>query len=246
MKRFVYFPLFILGCILFFQACGIDIHSNSIKGNGNIITNEITISDYEKIELRVGMDIVYEQQPEKPPYLQLNIDENILPLVDIRVENERLIVKTSDNQNISPTLFKVYTNSKNLASIDLTGSGEIRLKGKINIPSLAITLSGSGDIFSDSLYCGKFSLNGSGSGDLYLKGECTDCSLNMSGSCDIKAFDFLVQKLSCKISGSADVEVTVQDALNVVISGSGDLKYKGNPKTVNNNISGSGNIKRVE
>jgi hypothetical protein len=48
-----------------------------------------------------------------------------------------------------------------------------------------------------------------------------------------------------KITGSGDVEINVKDELNANITGSGNVRYKGNPGKVNSHSAGSGNVKKL-
>ena len=52
----------------------------------------------------------------------------------------------------------------------------------------------------------------------------------------------LVAKDRYNANGSGDVNVVCHGALNVKISGSGDVKYSGNPTSKDTNVSGSGSI----
>lgn len=239
MKSFTHLFIF---SFLFFQSCMIDVHS--IKGNGHIISKEFAVTDYTEIQSSGVAEIVYEQQTIKGPYLQVNVDENILPLLDVKVENNKLIIKYKDNGNIQPSRFKVYTNSSNLEKVKLAGSGEVHLKGEVNSKSLKIDLAGSGDIVADSLYCERFDMSVAGSGTARLKGASNDSKFSIAGSGDIKGYNFSVQDLVCSIAGSGDVQITVGESLKATIAGSGDLRYYGDPKVVDTKVSGSGEIKR--
>ena len=238
-RAFIFFAF----SFLFFQSCVIDLQT--IKGSGNIVSKEIPISDYTEIEVGGVAEIVYEQQTVREPYFQINVDDNILPLLDIKVENNKLIIKTKDNSSISPSRFKVYTNSNNLGKIKLAGSGEVHLKGEVNSKDLKIELAGSGDIVADSLYCDRFDMSIAGSGTARLRGASNNSSFSVAGSGDIKGYNFSVDKLSTSIAGSGDVQITVGSSLTASIAGSGSLRYQGNPEVVDTKVAGSGEIKKV-
>ncbi len=242
MKTFTRAFIFTVFITLSFQSC--IINTNTIKGNGNITNKEIAISNYTEIEAGGIAEIIYEQQTTKEPYLQVNVDDNILPLLDIRVENNKLIIGTKDNNNIQPSRFKIYTNSNNIEKIRLAGAGEVHLKGEVNSKNMKISLSGSGDIVADSLYCERFDMSVTGSGTAKLTGASNESEFNVTGSGEIKGYNFSVQDLNSKITGSGDVQITVGKSLKASVTGSGDLHYRGNPENVDTKISGSGDIKK--
>ncbi|MDR3060498.1 MAG: DUF2807 domain-containing protein [Dysgonamonadaceae bacterium] len=222
----------------------IDVHS--IKGNGHIVSKEFAITDYVEIQSSGVAEVVYEQQTIKEPYLQVNVDENILPLLDVKVENNKLIIKYKDNGNIQPSRFKVYTNSSNLEKVRLSGSGEVHLKGEVNSKSMKIDLSGSGGILADSLYCERFDMSVAGSGTARLKGGSNESKFSVAGSGDIKGSHFSVQDLECSIAGSGHVRITVGESLKAAVAGSGNLYYYGDPKMVDTKVAGSGNIEKAK
>jgi hypothetical protein len=48
-----------------------------------------------------------------------------------------------------------------------------------------------------------------------------------------------------RISGSGDVSIHVREELDVTISGSGGVSYRGNPSHVNSHASGSGSVRKL-
>jgi hypothetical protein len=235
------FVIVFMGLTLF-QSCLVDF--KTVKGNGTIVNEELVIEDYNEISISSFADVIYEQRTWDQPFLQISVDENILPFLDIKVKDEKLIIRSKDNTNISPTRFKVYTNSSILNKAKISGSGNMHLKGEINTDNIEIGISGSGTLATDSLYCDKFDLWISGSGKANLKGVCNNASFKISGSGKIMAFDYQVQDLKCTISGSGTMKIHVNNSINAAVSGSGNIKYRGNPHKIDQRVSGSGNVSK--
>ena len=58
-------------------------HLNRISGNGNVISKEIQIEDYDEIEIRgENIDLQYTQS-DSTPYLKIETDQNIMELLEI-------------------------------------------------------------------------------------------------------------------------------------------------------------------
>ena len=47
-----------------------------------------------------------------------------------------------------------------------------------------------------------------------------------------------------RVAGSGDADVNVTNKLDASVSGSGDVRYTGNPKSISSSKSGSGDIDR--
>ena len=244
MKQSKYLSGYLFVMILALQSCSLNQFANSIKGNEDIIQEEISISDYSAIELSVSGKVVYQQIQGGSPYLQIKVDENILPLLDITVKDNCLRIRTEDNESINPSLLVITTNSRNLNRINLSGSGTIHLMGDVNTNNMNASISGSGDIISDNLHCESIDLKVTGSGDATLNGTGKSARFSVTGSGDIHAHNYPVQEGNCQVTGSGDIYAHATEKLKASVTGSGDIKYKGNPQT-DSKITGSGDIKQV-
>jgi hypothetical protein len=244
MKRFT--PLFIL-CFMTFPFLHSCVISNwkEVKGNYQIISKTLSISDYDEILLSLPADVIYRQIPQEKPFLQVTVDENIFPLLDISVQGKRLVITQNSDSTLHPSQLVIYTNSKDLNKINITGSGDIRLENAVNTGNMEIAVVGSGDVKADSLYCENLNVKITGSGDIILKGAAGKAAYSIAGSGDIDALDYLVQELDCRVSGSGDIKAYVYNQLKASISGSGDIRYKGNPESVDTQVAGSGEINKI-
>jgi len=226
-----------------FTSC---IYTNKpVYGNHQLVNNRISIDNYEQIILNVPGEVYYQQFSDSTPYLQIHTDENIFEALDVRVQGDQLLIGAKENSNIRPSKLTIYTCSHNLSKIMISGSGNLHLKGEVNANELKINITGSGNLIADSLLCNNLIANITGSGNVKLTGASNQSSFTVTGSGNIKAFDFLTQELYCKIIGSGNVEALVFNSLDANIIGSGDLFYRGSPKSTNKNITGSGKLHAV-
>ncbi len=224
---------------LSYQSCSF----NSIKGNGNIVENQINISDYKEIAFSGSTTLIYEQKTDVAPYLRIEVDENIYPLLTIDSDNGSLSIKSK--KNISPTKFVIYTNSTSLEDLSASGSIKALIKGKLETPTLNFSLSGSGSIIIDSLICQTLKSKASGSADIIVNGgKISVINSAISGSGKVNTLNAQADSVYCKVSGSGDFIVWAEKFLDVSVSGSGDVQYKGNPE-IDKSISGSGKVKQI-
>jgi len=217
-----------------------------IEGNHQLVNQQINIGDYESIIINVPGEVFYQQFSDSAPYLQIHTDENIFKSLDIRVENNQLIIDVKKDSIIRPSLLNIYTCSHNLNQVEISGSGKIRLKDEVNSKDMELAITGSGNIVTDSLFCNNLSARITGSGNLQLVGASNQSSYTITGAGNVKAFGYLVQELNCKISGAGNIEALVTKKLNISITGSGNISYRGNPGSVNQNVTGAGKVKAVD
>jgi Putative auto-transporter adhesin, head GIN domain len=126
---------------------------------------------------------------------------------------------------------------------DVSGSGNIDLKGKFK--NFESHISGSGDVLLSAVIAERADFGLSGSGKIKASGTAQSVKATISGSGKVLAANLEADKCNVRISGSGDVEINVKSELDANISGSGSVSYKGNPSHVNSHSSGSGSISKL-
>ncbi len=135
----------------------------------------------------------------------------------------------------------VYVTVKDINSISVSGSGDVSFSEGIHADRLNLHVSGSGDV-NGLLEVKDLEASISGSGDIKLSGHAENSQVRVTGSGDYSARDLHTSNTSVHISGSGDASVYASSKIDASISGSGDVRYSGNPKSVIKSKSGSGDI----
>ena len=111
--------------------CVMPIEAKKVKGNGDIITKEISVRDYSAIKVgstamgysdswfslfsRGGNpSYVFGYTQGESASLRITIDENLYPYINVQVKNEELSISTENGTQLSPTRFKIEGTSKKL------------------------------------------------------------------------------------------------------------------------------------
>lgn len=236
--------------ILLFAAVNLSFANETIKGNKNIVTKTVSVSDYDEISLAGQMDVIYEQS-DAAPYFEITIDENVFPYVLIEVKGSTLKVGPqrdgNSSYNIQPTVYKIKTNSKELKKLDKAGSGDFKVVSPLKTNKLTINSAGSGSVeFQQDVICDQTEINMAGSGDVELRNQikATDLKLSMAGSGSIVANGVSAEKANCSLSSSGKIKIdgTARE-ITYSVAGSGQIKaYNCKANQVKSSISGSGKI----
>ncbi|MGB5555777.1 MAG: head GIN domain-containing protein, partial [Flavobacteriaceae bacterium] len=234
-----------LGLVLLFTLSCSAQWGKKVKGNGNVITTERSVGDYDGIGVAGWFDV--ELVDGKEGQLTLKGEENLLEHIKTEVKNGKLSIQVEKGYNLEPSSWKdgvlVTVPVEQINSVALSGSGDIVGKTTLKANDFKTSMSGSGDITLD-LDVDSMSASMSGSGDITLSGNTTDFDATISGSGDIKAYDLSAENVDATVSGSADIKVTANKILRARVSGSGDISYRGNPDKIDTKSSGSGDISR--
>ena len=132
----------------------------------------------------------------------------------------------------------------NLNSIEVLGSGEVYFLNEFNASDFKLSLNGSGDIKA-KLKSANISASVAGSGDIYLEGSTQNLNAKVTGSGDLWSSKMIAENVTVKVTGSGDAVVFVSKQLDANVTGSGDIRYLGNPATRNVDIVGSGSIQET-
>ena len=213
-------------------------HINKVSGDGNVVSKEIPIKDYDEIQIEgENVDFKY-MQSDDVPYLKVETDQNIMDLLDINTDSKVLVVR--------PNRFIVITNSTALKEFKMAGGGNCDLGKGLNGKKLEIRFAGGGTIKADSIAITRLDCEIAGSGTVSLSGKTEKMNIKSAGSSKIKAFGLETEELTCKAAGSTHIEITANKAISTKIAGSGTIRYKGNPNIKEKSIIGSGSITKVD
>jgi hypothetical protein len=231
------FQLLFCFSVMMFLSC----KEKSVKGDGNVVKEEIPIEIYNEIRVEGAMDIFYEAKPDEAAYLRVEADDNIIPLLDIQVSKNKLNIKV--RESINPSRFVIYTNSPSLKYVENKGASTVHLVGSVAGDAFKIDQRGVGDFKADNLVFAKAEFFLRGAGNMELGGQIGKAKMEISGNGDIEAFALAADELECHIKGNGNMNIHPVEKLSVDIRGNGNVVYDGNPQITKQNIKGAGIVK---
>ena len=215
-------------------------YAQKVKGNGNSIKKTRNVGSFDGVAVAGSFDVYLVAGDEGK--LDITVEENLESYLITEVSNGTLKIKWKNGVNIrTSSKTEVTVHFKSINSLAMAGSGDIEGKDIIKGNSLEVAVAGSGDIKVE-MDVEELETAISGSGDIELSGSATEFEAAVSGSGDVDAYDLKVEKAELKISGSGSIGANVEKEIVARISGSGNIKYKGNPRIEDIKVSGSGNV----
>lgn len=218
-------------------------NKNEIKGNGNITTETRNTSDYDGISVSGSFKVTLVSGNEGK--INITGDENLLEYVVTEVESGNLKIKMRKNFNISSTRrVEVTIPVEQIESLIMSGSGSITATTEIKASTFTTVQSGSGMI-NLNINTRNLESTLSGSGHLTLSGVTENFEITLSGSGKIDSRKMNSDNVSAQVSGSGNINITTSQSIKAIVSGSGQIHYSGNPKNIQEKVSGSGGIYKV-
>ena len=205
-----------LTVLLMLSGCHFGVH-----GSGNRITETRELGPFTAVETSGAFEVQVTCQ--KPPSLEIEGDDNILPLIQTEVRNGVLRVSST----------KAYSSREGISL-------------RITVPDLErIQTSGAGKIRVTDLKNDKFEIHSSGAALVTAAGQTRSLDISTSGAGKIDTHNLRSETADVSVSGAAVVDVSASDELDVSVTGAGRVTYSGNPK-VSKHVSGAGQVIKKE
>ncbi|MBA4058168.1 MAG: hypothetical protein C0490_25860, partial [Marivirga sp.] len=181
----------------------------------------------------------------------------IFTVTEVKVENGILMVNVDrkpdspnkslwakiDDIKLNPTM-KLYVSVKSINDLQVNGGGKIVSENSIAADYVTLGVSGNGSMDVD-LKGNTIKAEVSGSGAMTLRGYATSIDALVSGSGSINGFNCSLETAKVKVSGSGSCQINVANNLDALVLGSGEVKHKGNTKSAQKKIYGSGSVDRA-
>jgi hypothetical protein len=210
-----------------------------IKGSGRIVSEDRVLSSFVQIEIIGSSNLILTQDTTQT--LRIEADDNIIPRVLTEVVGQKLVIETKGSFS-SDHAINVYVSIPELKNLKVKGSGDVSGDSIFYGSDLNLEIDGSGDI---NLRIEYQSLTSKiyGSGDYIMNGIVGLQVVKVAGSGKYNAKGLQSRTCLIEVSASGDAEISVSEKLDVLINGSGDVLYFGNPQ-LDTRIKGTGKLQK--
>jgi cytoskeletal protein CcmA (bactofilin family) len=232
--------LAIAGLAIVFSACSAYAAGSwdIVRGNGTVRLESREVAAFTGIEVAGSGLVRFTVGAERQ--VTVETDANILPYIRTEVHGGTLVLSVEPGISISTTRLVFRITAPDLRSIDIAGSGDVRLESPIEADRFAVSIAGSGDVEGD-VAVDALSVEIRGSGSVTLAGAAASGRFEIYGSGDIEAGDLSVEDARAVIRGSGSVTLSASRSLDVDIAGSGDVRFHGDAKVTVRDV-GSGDL----
>jgi len=207
----VLLPLFVAGCHHGFGA--------DVKGSGKRMTQKRDVAPFTAISADGAFDV--EVVCQKTPGIEIEADDNILPLISTEVSNNVLRLKTTSSYSAEDAP-KVKITVPNIEAFSANGAGKFAISG-LNNDKVQISLNGAP------------TLSASGTTKLL--------SVDTNGAAKVDTHNLRAPHAVVDSKGVSKVDLGVTDQLDVTVSGPSHVTYKGDP-VVNKTVHGPGKVEK--
>lgn len=240
----LHLPAFICSIFLLYSLiAGCTKNNNDcLKSTGEIITEERLLGTFTRIEAHNNVNVIITQGSTTA--VSVEAGENLIGKVTTEVQNDILIIGNDNKCNWVRSYkheIDVHVTVANLQEIDHYGFGNITSTNTIISDGLIITIYSNGDVNLDinMNYCYS---DVHKSGDLILSGYASINSLWTIGNNWIRCQDLVTDSTYVVSKTTGDCLVNASFKLKVLLEGTGDVYYSGDPADVELEIVGDGAV----
>lgn len=220
-------------------------NEKNVKLSGVTKVSTKEVSAFDKVDVSGAIDVIVNIGNKSEVVIEA--DSAIMPYIVTEVKDRELRIYNKDIigfYNFKNNKILVTITTPSILELESSGACDVTIND-LKTDMFKVSLSGACDLIG-SFECNVLDLESSGSSDSKLRGKVKNCNIELSGACDIKALDLEVDSLKIEGSGSSNVEITVQNSLDVELSGASELRYKGEPKYIKTDMSGVSNLTKID
>jgi hypothetical protein len=237
MKKFHFWHGAVL--LFIFSSC------EKIVGEGPLVTETRTATQFQGLSVSVPADAYFTQSPDYS--VTLEAQQNILDEIETVVSDNVLKIRfRHSNVDIRTSQgITIHVTGPTARILEMNGSGNLMITGKIDPTELDVNVSGSGNVDIGEIETNRIEAVISGSGRINVEaGAANSEKITISGSGDADLAEIIVKDAEALISGSGSMKIHATETLKAKISGSGTVYYKGSPD-IHSTISGSGSVVKL-
>lgn len=234
--------ILLLGFVLVQSSCDWNFWKR-IRGSGVVLEEIRTVAIFNGLDMGISADVFFSKGMVQS--LRIVGDDNILPHIDTDVRGDGVLEISSRKNYRTDVGIKIYVVMQQINGLILSGSGTIQGQSPFVTNELELKITGSGNMDMD-VDANEIQSLISGSGPVNLRGTALFHRIEIPGSGNMNALNLITNRCEITISGSGDCHVFVNSVLDVKISGSGNVYYMGSPGSITTDITGSGQVVKLE
>ena len=192
---------------------------NQVGGSGNRQKQTREVAPFTSISTEGAFEI--EIVSQKPLALEIEGDDNILPLIGTTVSGGVLHIKNSRGYSVSEPI-KIAISVPNLEGLSMSGAGSVEVTGLKNE---------------------KFEIEVNGAPAIEVSGETNLLKIKANGAGKIDTHRLRAARADVNSNGVSKISLYARDHLDVVVSGPSNVTYEGDP-VVKQTVNGPGSVQK--
>jgi len=200
--------------------------------SANVVTEERPVSDFNCVSLSGGGEVVITQGDEES--LTVEAEGSMMSYIKTEVQDGTLILGFTDEAQqkgfrvTKPIEFRL--SMKEIIGLDVSGPGNIHVPS-LHTDQSEFVVNMGGGISVDSLSAEELVVRLTGRARVDVAGQVVEQNIYLAGG-QYRAGKLETQVATVEVRGIGNAIVWATDALDVQVSGGGNVEYYGNPHVI--------------
>lgn len=210
----------------------------SVKGNGEVVEERRNVENFDEIKTSRGMNVYLSQGNNKK--VLVVADSNLMDAIETKVEDNTLVVTTSQNIRRSKSL-KVFVTAPQINNIRSTAGSNVNSENQLKTDNLELNASAGSNIRLD-VDAENLDVSATAGSNINLEGRSAIFTAKASAGSNIRAEDLTVKDCNARTNSGANIWIRVNSKFEGKASSGGNVFYSGNPESINSESSSGGNV----
>ncbi len=193
--------------------------SSGTKGSGKLASETRDVGRFSGVD--VGGVFQVEITAQKEFGIEIEADDNLLPLIKTEVRGGVLIIETEQKVSTNNPL-RIRISALNIDNIEASGASKVTLAAVKN---------------------SELRVDTSGASKVNINGETANLTIEISGASAVDTENLRAENANVDASGASHVSVFAVNDLRSEASGASKIVYSGSPKNMEKKSSGASSIR---
>lgn len=220
---------------LFTSSC---LLQSTVKGNGNVTTEERDLEDFNALNVSRGMNVYVTMGNDYKVVVEA--DENLHNSIVTELHGDELQIKAIDIIRNASSL-KVFVTLPQLEAAKSSSGSNVYSENVLKVNDIDLAVS-SGANLTFSLQAGAVEAKASSGSNIFLEGNAISINAKASSGSNIKAGDLKAKSARANVSSGANIWLSTENELQATASSGGNVFYNGNPSGIEISKSSGGNV----
>lgn len=225
------------------SACEKIDYGKNFNGHGPMLEKQYHVDGFKNIEMDIDADVYLTQGNIQP--IIIKGQGNILSNLSVITEHETLKFNYLETVGNHERL-EVHISLPLLNQLSTIRSAHIQSLNEFTTDCLIVQVYGSGKINMGISHAKYIRSQVTGSGQINLRGNADKLDIVITGSGSVLSAGLITDQSSVQLTGNGSCEVYSGEELTVHINGNGKVYYAGSPATLHSNLSGSGELRKID
>lgn len=228
--------------VLLFSFFSILTAQRSVRGSGNVVSQERTVDrPFTKIETGGATEV--EITKGKNHAIRVETDDNLQEYLLTETNGETLQIRFRSNTNIrNMSKLRIYVTMPELTGIDADGASKVTTMSAFSGDDMDIEV-GSAAIVKVEFTGNRVKGYVGSAGTLELVGATEEADYTAGSAGTIRAKDMIAKRVSAKANSAGSIKMTATEEIRAKANSAGSIRYDGNPEKVFTDADSGGSIK---